>query len=328
MNNTPQYTLLEPISGVGSSANLDSNSFANYLQNSFNLIFGVIIVLSVFRVMYGGALFLTSDVVIGKMKGKDIIVNSLRGIFLALITYSIMYWINPEMLNNKIGSILSDGGRVVGEKVKEVIGNVGVSINSGGPAARSCDSVASSIDKLKTGQNVCAGASCSKTCSFTSEIVNAIKAEATSANIDYRIVMALACRESTGNPNAVGNHANNGYPDCGLMQINMSGRGNSCSPEIMDINNNIREGIKLYKSKLTTAKSYNTVDRNSQAFASYNCCSNGENPNSQSNSCNTATGFTESIPKWACPIDPGTGSFNMCAVKSYACDVTACIAKY
>ena len=325
----PQYTLLEPINNVG-SVGISPTSFSDYIQSSFNVLFGVFIVWSVFRLAYGGVLFMTSDIINKKIDGKEMIINSIKYISLALITYSIMFFVNPDILDNKITNIIKGGvvtiGRGVGEAVRgTVVGGVG----SGGVGGRECDDPALVIEKLKTGKNICSATTCSKTCKFTSDIIDIAKKEAKSAGIDYRIVLAISCRESTGNINAVGNHANNGYADCGLMQINMKGKGsNSCTSEIMNVENNIKEGIRLYKSKLSTARSYKSAENYTQALASYNCCSNGENPNDKSASCNSSNGFTDTIPKWACPIDPGTAAFNMCNVKNYACDVTACIENY
>ena len=217
-----------------------------------------------------------------------------------------------------------------GQGLGAVVGRVGEGgASSGGVAGRGCDNVSSSIEKNKSGQNVCLGQTCSKTCIFDQNTINIAQNEASKAGIDYRIVLSISCRESSGQVNAVGNHANNGYPDCGLMQINMQGRGlKSCPSDIMDIRANVQEGIRLYKSKLSSARSYTTVSQTSQAFAAYNCCSDGTSPNSASVSCNTDSGYTNPIPKWACPIDPGTSSFNMCNVRNYACDVDACLSKY
>jgi hypothetical protein len=38
-----------------------------------------------------------------------------------------------------------------------------------------------------------------------------------------------------------------------------------------------------------------------------------------------SSGFPSSIPKWACPINPGTADLNMCSVKSYVCELSSCL---
>ena len=150
----------------------------------------------------------------------------------------------------------------------------------------------------------------------------------------YKVVAAIMCRESSGN------HMNgtnvNMAPDfgCGLMQITKSAissqaQCNSAYPNTLaGITANINEGIAQIQSKYNAAPGDSTygggVTKYQNTFAMYNCCANGENPSSPSASCSTSSGWP-SIPKWACPIDPGTGQFNMCDVKNYACSVSACI---
>lgn len=325
---SPEYIMLEPINGI-SSFGPTPDTFSLYLQTSFNVIMGVIIVMSVFRIIYGGMIFMTSDIVMNKLKGKEAIVSSLKGVFLAIVTWLLLYTINPDILNNKVGRILSDGVVSVGRGVSDVVGGINNRVSSGGIAGRGCDNVSSSIEKNKSGQNMCLGQICSKACIFDQNTINIAKDEANRAGIDYRVVLSISCRESSGQINAVGNHANNGYPDCGLMQINMQSRGiKSCSPDIMDLRANIKEGIKLYKKNLSSTKTYSSVSQFSQAFAAYNCCADGTSPNSQSVSCNNDSGYTNPIPKWACPLDPGTSNFNMCNVRNYACDVESCLSKY
>ncbi len=176
------------------------------------------------------------------------------------------------------------------------------------------------------GDGLCGGTFCKGLCNFKADIKQIAVSEARSAGVDPSIILALICRESSGNPEAKGVHANNGNPDCGLMQINSQ----SCTADIMDPTNNVRAGIQLYKAKLASVSSYSYAGTNKPtlAFAAYNCCANGDNPNSKSADCNLGTGWSMDLPKWACPINPGTGSFNMCAVKNYTCDVTACAREY
>ena len=124
----PQYTLLEPINNVG-SVGISPTSFSDYIQSSFNVLFGVFIVWSVFRLAYGGVLFMTSDIINKKIDGKEMIINSIKYISLALITYSIMFFVNPDILDNKITNIVKGAvvtvGKGVGEAVKGTIGGGG-----------------------------------------------------------------------------------------------------------------------------------------------------------------------------------------------------------
>lgn len=119
-----KYTLLEPINGV-STVPITATAFADYIQSTFNVLFGVFVVWSVFRLAYGGVLFMTSDIINKKLLGKEMIVNSIKYIFLAVFTYTIFFIINPDILNNKITNIVKGGVVAVGGGVVNVIKNNG-----------------------------------------------------------------------------------------------------------------------------------------------------------------------------------------------------------
>ena len=110
------------------------------------------------------------------------------------------------------------------------------------------------------------------------------------------------------------------------MQVNQS---TPCDSSSLDPQTNIARGVSKMKEKINSSsasQTYPNIPAEAGVFASYNCCANGTAPNSESASCKTSDGWP-SIPKWACPIDPGTGSSNMCAVKAYACELSACLEK-
>ena len=82
----------------------------------------------------------------------------------------------------------------------------------------------------------------------------------------------------------------------------------------------------LMKQKISASSQiYQNIPVETGPFSAYNCCANKTIPNSPSADCTPANGFPFSIPKWACPINPGEGDFNMCSVKSYACELSVCM---
>jgi hypothetical protein len=108
------------------------------------------------------------------------------------------------------------------------------------------------------------------------------------------------------------------------MQINV--QGSTCPPNILDPATNIARGVELIKQKnATISQTYQGISREMMIAAAYNCCGNGDNANAPSADCTTANGFPYSIPKWACPINPGPTTANMCFVRGYSCDVAACL---
>lgn len=175
------------------------------------------------------------------------------------------------------------------------------------------------------GGQVCSGAVCKGVCRFDPVVRRIAVDEAQKSGVEYGIVLALICRESSGIVDKVGTLAKKGV-DCGLMQINST----ACTPEIMNPATNIRLGIDKYKKALASASSYNYIGIQKQtlAFAAYNCCVEKTSPNAASSDCNTKTGWVNDLPRWACPTNPGEKPFNMCDVKNYACDVTACSTNY
>ena len=114
------YTMLEPING-NNKIDATDTSFSTYIQSTFNIIIGVLIVIGVFRIMYGGTIFLTTDVIMGKMKGKEVIIGSLKGVILALFTWSILSLINPDILNNNISKVVGGGVGGVFNSVSSVV---------------------------------------------------------------------------------------------------------------------------------------------------------------------------------------------------------------
>jgi hypothetical protein len=130
------------------------------------------------------------------------------------------------------------------------------------------------------------------------------------------------CKESRAQVNAAGNNPNGTF-DCGLMQINQP---TPCDATILNPAENIRRGVALMKEKIRlTSQTYQNIPAETGPFSSYNCCANGTVPNAPSADCTTANGFPFAIPKWACPINPGESSSNMCTVKNYACELSVCM---
>jgi len=85
------------------------------------------------------------------------------------------------------------------------------------------------------------------------------------------------------------------------------------------------EGTRILKSSYDTAKSMSsqygkTVTVMELTGAIYN---GGQGQSGASSDCKTSDGWPV-IPKWGCPINPGTATFNACSIRSYACDIEKC----
>ena len=195
---------------------------------------------------------------------------------------------------------------------------------SSGASSASCQAPSTVISSLATNNGICASKTCGvlTNCKYQ-QYLSIIQSESASQGVDPDVVIVTMCKESNGNVNAKNANPNNTF-DCGLMQINQKG---PCSVTY-DIQANIRAGVSLLKSKIAaTSQIYPNILPITGAFASYNCCANETVPNAPSADCTQASGFPHAIPKWACPINPGEGQFNMCVVKNYACELTNCLAQ-
>jgi Transglycosylase SLT domain len=195
------------------------------------------------------------------------------------------------------------------------------SATGGGPGGgATCEDPNAMKQRLNNGGTVCGG-TCSIPAGFKAKILSDYGTIISNYGGGLDVITALIYQESKGDPNA---HSADG--GCGLMQITNSAWVSSCPASILVPDENIKQGIALYNQKLQSVqgKSYGGgITQKQMAFAAYNCCNNGEDPNAPSASCKTTDGWPP-LPKWACPIEPGNGTSNMCAVKAYACNVGAC----
>jgi hypothetical protein len=192
------------------------------------------------------------------------------------------------------------------------------------PVSRSCTSVDAVKASLTSSSGICGNTSCTvlSGCNYQ-QYLPIIERETNGDTQLKKMIIVTMCKESRGRESAQ-NRNTNGTFDCGLMQINKS----SCDQTILAPDANIREGVRLMKQKISAVQRYPVIQNvpvTGNIFASYNCCANGTIPAAPSADCTPANGFPANFPKWACPLNPGEGTFNMCAVKSYACELTACL---
>lgn len=178
---------------------------------------------------------------------------------------------------------------------------------------------------LSSGDTVCSGGSfsCPATCD-TSAWNGMIATAASSASLPAEFVKAIIAQESGCKPSITGPTG-----DCGLMQVKPSSVGNTtCTGpkyNLMDPNTNITQGTEILAKAFSSASSMmgtygSTTTRQALAAAIYN---GGVGQSGKSVDCSTADGWPV-IPKWGCPINPGTAAFNACAIRRYACNMAAC----
>jgi hypothetical protein len=321
------YNSLEP--SLSQSLGLDAFSFSTANPVSFlattNFLYSLAIMLSVLAAgfIYARAgLWRMQASEAGVRKSNEEIKRATLGLLGVLSLFVILYTFNKGLLSGEVGlKDLRTGGYTSGGG-----GLMTGVVPSTGPSApsASCQDTKAVISQLTAPGGICGNTRCSALSGCTyQQYLPLIRQEAAKAGIDYKIVVALMCRESRGKADAKSTLPENNTYDCGLMQINQT---TPCTAAIMDPSVNIAQGVATIKSKLSQANQiYQNIPQQLGAYASYNCCGNKTIPNAPSVDCTQASGFPFSIPKWACPINPGEGKFNMCFVKGYACEVNACV---
>ena len=305
------------------SFNATDPSFYTSVSFLWSLFYVVIIVAASYRYVLAG-LYRMEASTSGIQKSDKEFKRVTWGLVLVLLLWVLIYTINPDMLKGDVGL----GGLRVGSVAvtNKSSGDSLVTqeyLGSGG-GSTSCSSKEDVISSLSSG-NVCGNTTCSvfSGCNYK-QYLPILKNVAGGDSQKLKMLVVIMCKESKANPKAIHQNADgNGY-DCGLMQINVR-NGKTCNdePQLFDPETNIRKGAELLSQKMNV-RSYGNIPTPASVFASYNCCSTG-NPNDVSVSCTGESGFTNPIPKWACPINPGPTKTNMCFVKNYACELNACL---
>lgn len=194
-----------------------------------------------------------------------------------------------------------------------------------GVSGATCTDPATLKAALSNGGTVCSGGSfsCPASCD-TTPWNSMISAAATSNGISEPFIKAIIAQESGCKPTVIGQTG-----DCGLMQVKPSSVGNTTctgpNRNLMDPNTNITEGTKILAQAFSAATSMqgaygSTTKKEALAAAIYN---GGVGQSGKSVDCSTADGWPV-IPKWGCPINPGTATFNACSIRKYACNMAAC----
>ena len=268
----------------------------------------------------------------GIRKSNETFKRTTLGLLGVFSLFLIIFTLNKGLLTGNVDlSEFKAGAISRGLRGSMAAGNgagVGVgSVGSGG-TSKLCESTETTITKLQSSGGICGDAVCTALsgCNYQQYMTIIDQAVGSDAQLKKMIIVTM-CKESRGDPRASHLNSSDQSYDCGLMQINQKSPCNSAT--LIDPDNikaNIQEGVTLMKKKIAaTSQVYQNIPAETGPLSSYNCCANGTVPNSSSADCNSASGFPFSIPKWACPINPGTGDFNMCSVKSYACELSACM---
>ncbi len=97
-----EYATLEPSfwkdAGIGGEK-IQSDNLGNFLSKTFNFGIAIAVALSVIMIIIGGIQYMTTDSWNKKEEGKERIRNALYGLGLALVSWLILYTINPNLVD-------------------------------------------------------------------------------------------------------------------------------------------------------------------------------------------------------------------------------------
>lgn len=189
-------------------------------------------------------------------------------------------------------------------------------------SSASCEDIAIAKTRISGGGTVCNGTGSCPSCN-TSAFDGFITTYGNAKGVSLSLIRGLIARESSCSPTAVKNESN-GSKSCGLMQVNTSSSSYTCA-QLQDPETGIKEGVRILAAAVSSANSMSatygsTVTVNELAAAIHNA---GAGQSSASADCSVSAGW-KTIPKWGCPINPGSAAFNACSIKNYACNVGAC----
>lgn len=105
--NPVDYKLLEPLTGLTDEEGLTSvpvspEGISDYFNQTYNFLLILIAITAVFYLIYGGMVYLTTDIANKQKQGKEIIIRVITGLIFVFTVWIILNSINPAILNNKL----------------------------------------------------------------------------------------------------------------------------------------------------------------------------------------------------------------------------------
>ncbi len=92
-----EYQQLEPT--VFGKEGVDTKTLSDFVGYAFKLGLGIAVVLTIVMIMFGGIQYMTTESFNGKGDAKKRINDALIGLGLALVSYLLLYIINPCLVN-------------------------------------------------------------------------------------------------------------------------------------------------------------------------------------------------------------------------------------
>jgi heme/copper-type cytochrome/quinol oxidase subunit 4 len=100
-----KYILIEPITGKPGADQfvlISPDGLSNYLNSTYSFVLILIAITAVFYLIYGGMVYLTTDIANKQKQGKEIIVRVITGLVFVFSVWVILNSINPNILKNNL----------------------------------------------------------------------------------------------------------------------------------------------------------------------------------------------------------------------------------
>jgi hypothetical protein len=138
-----EYKLLAPIplEGAGGKSSETANT-ATYIKGLFQLAIGLAGGLAVLMLVYAGIKYMSTDAFGGKEEAKGIIENAIWGLLLAIASWTILYTINPKLVEINLN--------IPQQEIKPTVTGPGTG-GGGGGACNDCDVISVSHKTAPTG---------------------------------------------------------------------------------------------------------------------------------------------------------------------------------
>lgn len=121
------YTLLESITGSEGGVDeiiIQADGLGTYLEMIMSYLLVLVTIAAVFYMIYGGVLYLTTDIINQKKEGKEVITRVIVGLIFVFSVWTIMNSINSGLLKNSLDFSLKKLGVTVGSAVSTTLSTI------------------------------------------------------------------------------------------------------------------------------------------------------------------------------------------------------------
>jgi D-alanyl-D-alanine carboxypeptidase/Type IV secretion system pilin len=121
------YTLLESITGSEGGIDeitIQADGLGAYLEMIMSYLLVLVTIAAVFYMIYGGVLYLTTDIINQKKEGKEVITRVIIGLIFVFSVWTIMNSINSGLLKNSLDFSLKKIGVTVGSAVSTTLSTI------------------------------------------------------------------------------------------------------------------------------------------------------------------------------------------------------------